>query len=247
MPANTPIYNFPYPLGTDPVSQGDNDIRALAEDVETVVSVIDGKVGSGLSPASSASNGSLLVADGLGGSAWQAPTVGLVYVGSFSATNTSRALVCDNVFTDEFDNYRILLQMASTSNLNELFFQYINTSGGVIATDSYFSTMYGQNYGTATTTFSTGTSLSQVKVGWIGLLTTNAELTASMDIYNARSTTRSTQANGLHTGISAGVGFLGGAFFSSLRTTAEAVRGLRFDNINGTNLTGTVKIYGYKN
>ena len=38
MPANTPIYNFPYPLGTDPVSQGDNDIRALAEDVETVIS-----------------------------------------------------------------------------------------------------------------------------------------------------------------------------------------------------------------
>ena len=37
MPANTPIFGFPYPLGTDPVSQGDNDIRALAEDVETVV------------------------------------------------------------------------------------------------------------------------------------------------------------------------------------------------------------------
>ena len=37
MPANTPIYGFPYPLGTDPVSQGDNDIRALAEDVETVI------------------------------------------------------------------------------------------------------------------------------------------------------------------------------------------------------------------
>lgn len=37
MPANTPIFNFPYPLGTDPVAQGDNDIRALAEDVETVM------------------------------------------------------------------------------------------------------------------------------------------------------------------------------------------------------------------
>jgi hypothetical protein len=37
MPSNTPIFGFPYPLGTDPVSQGDNDIRALAEDVETVI------------------------------------------------------------------------------------------------------------------------------------------------------------------------------------------------------------------
>jgi hypothetical protein len=37
MPANTPIFGFPYPLGTDPVAQGDNDIRDLAEDVETVI------------------------------------------------------------------------------------------------------------------------------------------------------------------------------------------------------------------
>jgi hypothetical protein len=37
MPANTPIFGFPYPLGTDPVSQGDNVIQELAEDVETVI------------------------------------------------------------------------------------------------------------------------------------------------------------------------------------------------------------------
>jgi hypothetical protein len=45
MPANTPIYNFPYPLGTDPVSQGDNDIRALAEDVETVIDNTQSQIG----------------------------------------------------------------------------------------------------------------------------------------------------------------------------------------------------------
>lgn len=38
MPGSTPIYGFPYPLGTDPVRNGDNIIRALAEDVETVIS-----------------------------------------------------------------------------------------------------------------------------------------------------------------------------------------------------------------
>lgn len=37
MPANTPIFGFPYPLGTDPVAQGDNVIQQLAEDVETVI------------------------------------------------------------------------------------------------------------------------------------------------------------------------------------------------------------------
>jgi len=35
MPGSTPIYGFPYPLGSDPVRDGDNVIRSLAEDVET--------------------------------------------------------------------------------------------------------------------------------------------------------------------------------------------------------------------
>lgn len=40
MPANTPIFGFPYPIGTDPVAQGDNVIQQLAEDVETVMDSI---------------------------------------------------------------------------------------------------------------------------------------------------------------------------------------------------------------
>jgi hypothetical protein len=37
MPGSTPIYGFPYPLGSDPVRDGDNVIRSLAEDVETAI------------------------------------------------------------------------------------------------------------------------------------------------------------------------------------------------------------------
>jgi hypothetical protein len=35
MPASTPIYGFPYPLGTDPVGQGAQDIQDLATAVES--------------------------------------------------------------------------------------------------------------------------------------------------------------------------------------------------------------------
>ena len=38
MPGSTPIYGFPYPLGTDPVRDGDNVIQNLATDVENTIS-----------------------------------------------------------------------------------------------------------------------------------------------------------------------------------------------------------------
>ena len=37
MPANTPKYAFPYPLGTDLIADGDDSIKALAERVEAVL------------------------------------------------------------------------------------------------------------------------------------------------------------------------------------------------------------------
>jgi hypothetical protein len=37
MPAATPFYAFPYPLGTDLVSGGDDAIKALADRVETIM------------------------------------------------------------------------------------------------------------------------------------------------------------------------------------------------------------------
>jgi hypothetical protein len=37
MPATTPKYAFPYPLGTDLIAEGDDAIKALAERVEAVL------------------------------------------------------------------------------------------------------------------------------------------------------------------------------------------------------------------
>jgi hypothetical protein len=45
MAATTPTYGFPYPVGSDPLADGDNQARALAERVEAVlVGLIGGGV-----------------------------------------------------------------------------------------------------------------------------------------------------------------------------------------------------------
>lgn len=41
MPATTPIYALPYPVPTDPVAQGDQQIKALADRIETVFHDLD--------------------------------------------------------------------------------------------------------------------------------------------------------------------------------------------------------------
>ncbi|MCQ4120401.1 hypothetical protein [Rhodococcus tibetensis] len=41
MPGQTPIYQLPYPLQTDPIYQGANQVKALAERFETVLSAAE--------------------------------------------------------------------------------------------------------------------------------------------------------------------------------------------------------------
>lgn len=58
MPANTP-HGYPYPLGTDRVADGDNDIQALATAVDTKLGI--GMAGTNTVTISAAPSGSLAV------------------------------------------------------------------------------------------------------------------------------------------------------------------------------------------
>jgi hypothetical protein len=113
MPANTPIFGFPYPLGTDPVSQGDNDIRALAEAVES----------------------------GLG--LWKITTCTVTSVGGTAATSTNgtinigtgnTSITVNNAFSAQFDNYRIIFYGDSSTGTTS---HQIGLNG--ITTSTYFS------------------------------------------------------------------------------------------------------------
>ena len=173
-------------------------------------------------------------------------SIGLWKVGEFTASNTSRALVCDNVFTSEYENYQIIVRLNAVSNSNRLFFQYLDTTGATVSS-GYYSQNYTQDYATSGSTgFTTQYTTSGAYIGWLPNNSSGPNfLTVTMTIYAPRLTVPSS-ATGQNVGINSGVAFQGGAFYSqSLNTTAH--RGIRFDNDFGTNLTGSVKIYGYRN
>jgi hypothetical protein len=164
-------------------------------------------------------------------------------VSTFTASGTSRSLVCDNVFTTEFDNYRVVGNMRSTVNTNALFYQYLNTSGVSVAT-GYYGTAYGQDFTTGGTTFF---NLNAGTVQYVGYIpnSTSAVITFSMDIYAPKLSTITTNVTGQYSGISSGAYYVGGQILGTT-TGATEFRGLTFDNGGAGNLTGSVSVYGYR-
>lgn len=170
--------------------------------------------------------------------------VGLWKVGTFTATGTNRALVCDNVFTSDYENYRIVGKFRSTVATNALFFQLLNSSGTTLNTN-YYGTAYGQDYASPGTGFSINSATTVGYVGWIPN-SSSVYLTFSFDILGPAIAADATSWQGQHTGLSSGAAYLGGQFLGA-RTIAEVNRGLRFDNGGAGNLTGSVRVYGYRN
>jgi hypothetical protein len=241
MPANTPIYNFPYPLGTDPVSQGDNDIRALAEDVETVIAPIDDKLGSGVSLASGASAGSVIVADGLGGSAWVPNDSGLVLVtsGTLSSTATNFALC----FPANFRNFRIVVdQVVFDTAPAELYYQFLN---GTTAVNSNYRWAF---LGLTANNLGKNANESSVQAQcFTGVsITSFANLvlsTLTMDVIGPNIAARTFA----HT---SAIGFESTNMFRygvTMNNATTAFDGIRFLTNSAATFTGNVTVYGYRN
>jgi hypothetical protein len=148
MPANTPIFGFPYPLGTDPVAQGDNVIQELAEDVEAVIST---QVG--LRRVTTCTVGTF--------SGGTSPTAsnGVVTIGT---SNTSVEVA--NAFSTTFDNYlitvtgctpsanvdlRLRLGAKTTNYQWGLTYNAYNSTPSALgsATDTHFRYMQGLSVG----------------------------------------------------------------------------------------------------
>lgn len=173
----------------------------------------------------------------------QMNAVGLWKVGTFTANGTSRALVCDNVFTSDFTNYKIVVKLASTSNTNTLYFQTINTSGTTV-TSGYFSASYGRDIATAgATTVTALNNTTVVQFGYVANGTANPT-GAEFTIYGPR-LTEWTTVTGQYTGVNSGAAYQAGSFYATINPSPNTMRGIRFDNSAGTNLTGVVSIYGY--
>lgn len=173
----------------------------------------------------------------------QMNSVGLWKIGDFTASGSSRALVCDNVFTSNYEKYRVVVSMRSTANLNGMYFQYINSAGSTV-TGSYYGTAYGQDFASGTTGFAVAPSTGAHYIGWVPNGSTLG-LASYLDITEPASSSLVTHMNGQFTGILSGSQYLAGTCYGMM-TVTTAMRGLRFDNDAGTNLTGKVTVYGYR-
>ena len=164
-----------------------------------------------------------------------------------AATVTAQpTLTVDNCFSANYDNYRVIVSMNGVSNFNYLAFRVLD-SGGSQLSSNYLSSAYAQDYASATTAFTVLNSSALTMLGYLPNTSGgHGPMAVQFDIFNPFASGLRTQMNGLHTGVESGTAFKAGACFMS-RSTQEVNRGLVFLNGVGTNMTGTVQVFGYRN
>jgi hypothetical protein len=153
-------------------------------------------------------------------------------------------LTVDNCFSANYENYRIVINMTGVSNGNTLLFRLLDSAGAPIVTN-YYATAYGQDYATPTSSFATLNSTTSAPLGWLPNVSSAFPISVSMDVFRPFDSSLRTESNGLHTGINSGTAFQAGANFMA-RNATERARGFDLRSGLGTNITGTVRVYGYR-
>jgi hypothetical protein len=132
MPASTPIYGFPYPLGTDPVGQGAQDIQDLATAVE---SVLDKYAGLVKVVPTSATNGTIDAR------------------GNVSIGNSVSEVFIGGAFTSRYANYLLTISDGSYSGARANIQMQLRQGTSTPSQSTYFSQiLYGSYASTALAT-----------------------------------------------------------------------------------------------
>jgi hypothetical protein len=168
--------------------------------------------------------------------------VGMWKVGQFNFAGTN-AVQADNVFTSDYRNYRIVVDTFGVSNGNTCRLTYIN-SGGTEVTSGYFSGMYWLDYATPSTTLNVVGGSTFITLLYLPA-NNQPGGAGAFDITTPQLTTEGTQLIGNHLGVNAGTAFAGGFTVGSVQATTS-MRGFWLRSALGTNMTGSVSIYGYK-
>jgi hypothetical protein len=128
-------------------------------------------------------------------------------------------------------------------NFNAVFGNFLDLSGNQIAS-SYYSSIYSQDYASGTSGFGTmRSSTTAFYIGWIPV--SGGYLGASFDVFRPREATQ-TNVTGTYTGINSGSAFAGGQIMA-MHTATTQFRGFRVLADTGSpNLTGTIRVYGYR-
>jgi hypothetical protein len=218
MPATTPIYGFPYPLGTDPLGQGAQDIQDLATAVESKFVSSDASMGLiKITPTSVTGTGASIAANG-----------------DVVVISGSNSFVVNGIFNATYLSYRIMISEYTASTDAGIIVAMGSAIGGTShnwAGPSFSATTMTQGGATATTNWDIG-------------IVAGAGLTSgcAMDIYNPF-TVSETSFNSLSVdsrGSFQGRIRVGGVSGNTSYT------GMAFATNTGANFTSVrVSVYGY--
>jgi hypothetical protein len=165
------------------------------------------------------------------GSAWQTP-YGMTQVANVSFTAAATVTI-DNAFTTAYDNYRVVMLWNGTNSTPT----WVLRAGGADQTaNSYRNQRLNANGASITGANASGTSYTLTDIGAIS--------NATIDFISPRLAS-STQWNyhGIYyDGGSAIITELGSGLYSAV----TACDGFKITSVSGT-LTGTIRIYGYRN
>jgi hypothetical protein len=167
---------------------------------------------------------------------------GMQLVGSFTASGSSTTLICDNIFTDEFQNYKIIMNLNTTGTSNWVWLQYLDSAGSIIGS-GYYGAFYATDFATSGSTSVFGQWNTVVLPLGYTYFDSTLQTGFDLTICNPRVSGYTTHT-GQWAGIEAGIRWAAGTTVGS--NGGGVVRGIRIGNNNGTNITGKVQVYGFR-
>jgi len=243
---------------------------ALHQDVNDAVEKVQVKLGVGVSPASDASDGQVLMADGAGGTEWASITAdeidstgqpaqrvlasdgsggagwvtnetGLVFINSYS-TSSGTTISLNDCFNSQFENYKLIINNYSNATSNS----GLNIRFGGNAAGYYFGLMHiPTNAGAGLVRY--GSGIVTTTQGFIGLQTqSGGKASGSIDIFSpfvSGKNTHYTVTTGHSVSDNARGPFVGGGWHvntSSWSSLEILVTGGAFQSLEA-------RVYGYSN
>jgi hypothetical protein len=176
------------------------------------------------------------------GSAWIAVGASALNLISYTTITAATSTTISDKFTSTYNDYKIIITLCGSSDSNKL--RMTLTSGGTPVTSGYAAgTFIGDFSSGAPTLLNYGYAGSaRFELGYVpNSATQNASI--QLDVFGPQATQK-TAINGLTTSVWSGAANAGGMIIGFLDSTTS-YDGIQLTNSAGTNMTGTVAIYGY--
>ncbi len=253
----TSLDNFTNPSSGNTLDSPSHSLQH--SDINDAVEAMQRKVGVGTAVAGSASAGQVLTISAAGTSTWSTPTGPAlvqiiptsVAVGSGSGSVDANGAVTysgassisiNGCFTSTYDNYKIILDTTASSIASDVSLKF-RLSGSDL-TNTYYGAFIGLTHANTQTNWTINNAAAAKitemtnftkRVGFVVLEVNGPFLT------NSKNATWAT----LGVATASGTG-LAGTGAVSYDTTTNSSDGISFIRSSGT-MTGTIRVYGYKN